>query len=380
MSSPANAMREQILATPAALAAAFDGLERTVRLVLTTPEIFRTRRIVLTGSGDSYFAAKAAETALLATTGMPVEVRTPLDAGRYHAQSSADRDLENTLVVAISNSGGAARVAEAAGLYRRRGALVLAVTKAPQSRLGTTAAKTLELPALDLPAAPGFGPYLLTVVALLLLGIRFGEVKLAITMDEAQARRGVLKRTIDSLASIIAAADEPARSAARILAQRPIAELLGAGPGLAVADYGAAKLLEAAGHHAYARDLEEWAHLNYFDARPADIATVLVAPPGSVAESRAVEILRYLDKLGRSVVVIGGGEAASAATALGHTAIPVAALPEPWSPLALSVPALIAAHLAEQQGAAYGRGSTGPWADSADASTVQRSTLWEPPV
>ena len=38
--------------------------------------------------------------------------------------------------------------------------------------------------------------------------------------------------------------------------------------------------------------------------------------------------------------------------------------------------ALIAAHSSELQGADYGRGGKGPWADSADASTVQRSTIW----
>ena len=55
-----------------------------------------------------------------------------------------------------------------------------------------------------------------------------------------------------------------------------------------------------------------------------------------------------------------------------------ATVPEIWSPLLLSAPyALLAAHLAALTGAEYGRGSKGKWDDSADASTVQKSVLWE---
>ena len=100
MSTIPNPMRDQILATPGALKSSFAEMELAARLVLATPEIYRTRRIILIGSGDSYFAAKAAELAVMAHTGLPVEVRTPLEAGRYHAMLSARRDLENTLVVA----------------------------------------------------------------------------------------------------------------------------------------------------------------------------------------------------------------------------------------------------------------------------------------
>ncbi|MDR3475504.1 MAG: SIS domain-containing protein [Devosia sp.] len=380
MSNSVNAMRDQILATPSALAGAFDEMERVVRLILTTPEIYRARRIVLTGSGDSYFAAKAVELALLQHTGLPIEVRPPLEAGRYHAQLSSARDLENTLVIAISNSGAAARVTEAARLYRECGALVLAVTKDPASRLAGVASRTLVLPVPPLPSAPGFGPFLFAVVALLLLGIRIGEVRLGMTMDEAQALRRQLQQGIASLAEVVGLADEHARSAAAGFAQRPVSEVLGAGPGFAVADYGAAKLLEAAGRHSYARELEEWAHLNYFDARPDEIATTLIIAADSRAQSRAVELLGYLDKLGRSITVVGGGPAADVATSLGHRVILVtAAVPELWSPLLLSAPvALIAAHLAEMTGAAYGRSGDGRWSDSANAATVQKSAVWEP--
>ena len=105
--------------------------------------------------------------------GARIEVRTPLEAGRYHAGLSAPRDLENTLLIALSNSGAAARVAEAAGLYRARCTLTLAVTKNADSRLAHAANKTLLLPMPAFPSAPGFGPYAIAFVALLGPGLHF---------------------------------------------------------------------------------------------------------------------------------------------------------------------------------------------------------------
>ena len=101
---------------------------------------------------------------------------------------------------------------------------------------------------------------------------------------------------------------------------------------------------------------------------------MLTLPSGSRSASRAGELLAYMRKLGRQLTIVGTADLAAEVT------LPVATdLPEIWSPLLLSAPhALLAAHLAELSGAEYGRGSKGRWDDSADASTVQKSALWEP--
>jgi glucosamine--fructose-6-phosphate aminotransferase (isomerizing) len=372
-------MREQIFATPGALLKGFDAVELNARLAVETPDIYRTRRVVLTGSGDSWFAAKAAELAFWIDAEVAAEVRTPLEEGRYQSQHFPRRELENTLLVALSNSGGAARVAEAATLWRAAGARVLAVTKNEAGRLAGIADRKLLLPVPELPNAPGFGPYLFAVLGLQLLAIRFGEVKLAITMDQAQALRAELKALLARLEIVIADLDAPTRQVAAALTGKRLVEFVGAGPNLAVAEYGAAKLLEASGRHALARDLEEWTHLNYFDNAPTEIATVLVVPEGSPTASRALELITYMHKLGRSLVVVGGGEAAALAQRLGHAVLPVPAIAERWSPLLTSVaPALLAAHLSALDGAEYGRGGKAPWDDSMTAATVQQSAIWEP--
>jgi glucosamine--fructose-6-phosphate aminotransferase (isomerizing) len=378
MPDASNPMRDQVLATPGALKAAFADIERAVRVVLGTPEIYRTRRLVLTGSGDSRFAAKAAEIAMLEHAGIPIEVRPPMEAGRYHADLSQRRDVENTLLIAVSNSGAAARVCEATALYRARGAGVLAITRAAASPLATAAGRALVLPIPALPPSPGFAPYLFQFTALALLAIRIGEVRMSMTMDQAQTLRRALVAGFDELEQVVRAVDEPCRLLAVKLKDRRRFEFVGAGPSFAVSEYGAAKMLEAAGGAAVAAELEEWTHLNYFDAAPEEIATQLTMPRGSRAESRGLELLAYMTKLGRFVTVIGAGTVAEAARERGQTVLEVdSGVAEPWSPLLLSAPhALLAAHLAALTGAEYGRGSKGRWEDAADGSTVQKSTMW----
>ena len=374
-----NPMREQVLAKPGALLKGFDALELNAQLAVETPDIYRTRRVVLTGSGDSWFAAKAAELSFWIDAEVAAEVRPPLEAGRYQSQHFPRRELENTLLVAVSNSGAAARVAEAATLWRGAGAKVLAVTKNEAGRLAGIADRKLLLPVPELPNAPGVGPYLFAVLALELLAIRFGEVKLAITMDEAQALRAELKSLLARLENVVADLDAPALEVAATISGRQLVEFVGGGPSFAVAEYGAAKLLEAAGRHALARDLEEWTHLNYFDNAPSKIGTVLVVPANSPTQGRAVELIAYMHKLGRSLVVVGGGEAADLAQRLGHAVLAVPAIAERWSPLFTSIaPALLAAHLSALDGAEYGRGGNPPWDDSRTAATVQQSAIWEP--
>ena len=82
----------------------------------------------------------------------------------------------------------------------------------------------------------------------------------------------------DDLSKVVNKTDEKAHLIAEKCRNVKIFEFVGAGANLATADYGAAKILEAVGRHSLARDLEEWVHLNYFDSRPEDIATILLSP------------------------------------------------------------------------------------------------------
>jgi glutamine---fructose-6-phosphate transaminase (isomerizing) len=370
-------MYRQILATPAALSGSYGAMESVARSILSTPEIFRVRRIVLCGSGDSFFAAKAVEWSTARLTGIDVASLPSLEAARYRSTLGREQDLRSTLVVAISSSGEAARTVEAANRFRRRGALVLAMTAAPESRLARAASRVFSLPVPQLPAAPGYGPYLFSMVALHLLAFRLAEVRGSMTMDKAQLWRQELQVRLDELPRVHAAVDAVCADLATRYRHLPVFEFLGSGPAAAVAQFGMAKMLEAVGTHALAQDVEEWAHLHFFTNSPHDTATVLLSPLGSGAESRAKELLTYLERLERPTIVVADEQLAAAAAALGFDVIPVTTkIGEMLSPVHFSAPmAFLASHLADLTGAEYGRGCRGPWESAAGGAAVRDSLI-----
>lgn len=380
-----NMMRAQVFATSKALSAFFDALEVKARTLLTTPQIYHIQNIIITGSGDSLFAAQSVKTAIETYSNCLVSVKTPLEVARYCTSSLPEHQKNRTMLICISNSGEAARVVEAAQAWRGQLSLVVALSKNPGSRLALSCDKTLSIDIGQLPPAPGFAGYQVSAYALLLLAVRLGEVTLHHTMDRAQSIRANLKTMIATLADIVGRVDPIAEQLAVKLQKSELIEFVG--PNLGLVDYGVAKILEASGRHALARDLEEWMHLNYFDAKPDRITTVLVVPANSKSASRAQEVDFFMRKLGRQIIRVGASYADTGDTGEHSPLGAQARIAEPdflleplldelCSALYLSpVLALLAAHLAERDSAEYGRGAKGVWEDCQDAATVQRSKI-----
>jgi glucosamine--fructose-6-phosphate aminotransferase (isomerizing) len=118
-------------------------------------------------------------------------------------------------------------------------------------------------------------------------------------LKEAFERVGELGH---QLAALTSSAVEGARQWARRLAESTQVVFLGAGPNWATAQFGMAKLMEAASRPASARELEEWAHLEYF-VTTRDSEVVICAPDGACL-SRAEELWREVEFLGASSTVI----------------------------------------------------------------------------
>ena len=377
MNSERNPMYQQIIGTSIYLSSIYEELENSTRSVLSTPEIYNIRRIVIIGSGDSFFAAKAAEFSIMKHSKLPVEVRTSLDGARYHSLLSDRRDIENTLVIALSNSGMTSRTCEAVIMYKQSGANTLAITQNASSLLSKESSNSLILPSSELPIAPNFCSFICSFLALVLFGLRIGEVRMKETMDKTGERRKELLRHIDDLSLVVKKTILPAHELAEKFRKGKYFEFVGTGSNIATADYGAAKILEAVGRHATARDLEEWIHLNYFDSSPEEISTILLSPNKSRSESRLQEIYVFMRKIRKNLVVVGGGPLIKLAEDNnGDTLRCEIDICETWSPMLLSAPiALFAAYLSEIEGSSHERANNSLWEDSLDAGTVQKSKI-----
>lgn len=367
-----TALREQVASLGQLIRETTWQVEDHARHTLSTPDHHALRFVLLTGCGDSFFAARAAQFAWGELTGVPCFADDALTAARHRIPGLFGGRRFQPLVVAVSHSGEVARVVEAARIARAQGQFVVAVTAGDGSRLGQSADRVLPVAAPPHPAAPGVRSYAMSLLGLYHLAIRSGEVRGRYTMDEAN----ILRKELAALADTVEeTADLAAPVVARLAeewADHEQLQYLGSGPARASAGYGAAKVLEAAGMAARDQDVEEFVHLEYFTA-DTTIPVVLTAPGGGADRSRAEELVPLLRALGSPTATVSDQPLTGA-----HIPYPtgVRAL---WQPLVHMVPlALLAYELMRLRGEQPGRGGRAGWADSADGSTTRSSRITVP--
>jgi glucosamine--fructose-6-phosphate aminotransferase (isomerizing) len=290
----------------------------------------RLDRLVISGCGDSLFAGLAARLAIERFGAIPCEPLDALECGRY----ASVRFGPGVGVLAISNSGTTSRVVESAALARRRGALVLSLTGAPdavpEAALATTpleeaAAGRVRRPVdgagdRDGPTARlerHLGEYLGTLLALYHLAFHLGESRGVMTREQRRREAEALDCAVGDAVTALTTSPRPVAEALSALADADRIFYLGAGPAYGTARFGAAKLLEEVPLAGVPEHLEEWAHLQYFLTMVEHSRTrvVVLAPPGESTD-RAVEVLHAIrDDGGVAVTVTHPAERRVAAAA-----------------------------------------------------------------
>ena len=100
-----NAMLHQVLSVPELLEEVYPDVEPQVRYVMTTPEIYSVKKVVLTGCGDGYAACLTAKRTFEKFLQIPIEVVEPLSLSRYYQMKWVGESPCDPLVIAFSNSG-----------------------------------------------------------------------------------------------------------------------------------------------------------------------------------------------------------------------------------------------------------------------------------
>jgi glucosamine--fructose-6-phosphate aminotransferase (isomerizing) len=249
--------------------------------------------ILLCGCGDSHHAAVGLEMAFDVWSRRVVRAAPAMYASRYHVPRLRDR-AGRCLVIGISVSGEVARTIEALQLAKSIGAYTLAFTSNRESTLGKIADECvwIELP-------PFSGPGLLSYLASLLMGY---AVCAALSEGE---QRDALNASLGEIPSLMApwvdSEGEAGNAFAKDMKREDGCVFIAGGSLFGTAMFSAAKAIESAGVHAWAQELEEWAHLEYF-CEPAEMPTWFLTCAGRT-ESRELELLDAAQALGRRVQV-----------------------------------------------------------------------------
>ncbi len=361
-----NLMREQLKT--------FDWGDDGIRRALTPLEILSANRVYVAGSGDSYHAALAAEFAFESIGHTPCEPSNGMTFATYIADTMPTPFPNDPLVIGISASGGSSRTVQVLQAGRDNNANTLALTGTPGSPVTQVAANNAVVSIPDRGPSPGIRSYQASLLGLLLLAIRFGEIKGHYHQEEANKMRADMGALADPIQATIDNSGEVATQLAEAWKDSPMQMYLGSGPSYGTAMFSAAKVVEAAGVFAVAQDLEEWAHVERF-CYPNDMPIYIVAPPGR-SHWRAVEVAQSAKSLGHRLAAVIHEDDNEIAP-LADFVFPVPGdIPEAFSPLVYHVPSnLFAAALADALGRkAFQSDNAAFWSASADNANIHVKT------
>jgi glucosamine--fructose-6-phosphate aminotransferase (isomerizing) len=346
--SPRHMMYAQIVSQPALLLESFDATERAVQEAFTHFQPQRWQAIYTAGCGDSFYAGLACEMAFARFCRLPVKALPAMQFARYEA----DRLPPQAVLFGISNSGQVSRSIEAVGLARAAGIDTIAVTGNSASGIAREAAATVAVAIPAMGRSPGIRSYTVQLLSLLLCALRLGELRQTISTAAAMAWRQQLRDMAACMQATIQATDARAKQVAERWGEAEDWVFMGSGPSYATALFIAAKLVESCGANAWGQDIEEWAHIQFFN-RQEHTPTCVIIPPGRSVD-RALELLPYVKGLGRPTLTIASSEQPFLPTQA-DIVLPVPqAVPEVFSPLVYCLAGeLLAYYLAEAQGAEF---------------------------
>ena len=317
MSVPMEDMLFEIAGQSNAISPVLDQTRRQLNLM--DDALFKNAdRIILSGCGDSFFAAQAAEYAFNMYAGLPINAVEALEFSRYQA----DFISASTLFFGISNSGKVARTVEAVINARFSGAKTIAVTGNTNSWLAQEADSVLDQSvrldglSLSMPsvlkseyradkkerATFGLVNFLASLVTLYSTAIHIGELRGHLSKDSASKLHGEIQKLSGAIDETVELCKAPTEKYVQQLVRHDNFFVLGAGPSYATSQFYAAKCFEISRVNAVGQALEEWAHEQFFVTTPAS-HVLFVAPPG-LSTSRILELVNAANRVGATTCVV----------------------------------------------------------------------------
>lgn len=341
-------MYAQIVSQPALFLEVFEPAEHLVQDTLARFQVDHWRAVYTAGCGDSFYAGLACAMAFARFCRLPVKALPAMQFSRYEA----DNLLLPAVLFGISHSGHVSRSIEAVAMARDAGADTIAVTGNPTSRIAQEADAVLALPIPPMGRSPGIRSYTVQLLTLLLCALRLGELRQVLSAAEAASWRQQLREVASCMAATIQANDALIQQMAKRWRHEPEWGFLGAGPSYATALFCAAKLVESCGVNAWAQDIEEWGHIQFFN-RGASTPTCLIVPPGRSVD-RALELLPYVKGIGRQTLIVAHGAQEFLPSQVDFVLPVPQPVEEVFSPLVYCLPGeLLAYYLAEIQDAPF---------------------------
>lgn len=249
--------------------------------------------IAATGAGDSLFAGLAAQDYFVRFAKRLIHPIDVLEFSRHLYPALTDRSV----TFAISYSGETVRTLEACYAAKSSGSKLVTMTRDPNSSMARMADHVIEnLSELE-DSNCRTGSFQSMHLTFLLLALAMGEDSPTSPLS-FKVLNGI-RDLIPVLRKFVDASDHEMKDLSGKLSNTRRYYFLGAGVGLSVAHYAAAKIYETFSAPAIVAEMEQFCHCEIFSTDPGD-TVVIIAQKGS-SYSRAVEVADAVHKIGAFV-------------------------------------------------------------------------------
>lgn len=304
MSKKYNPLTLQVLDLVNLVDVQIDNIKESLEKCINNEDLSRFSRIYITGSGDSFFAAKAALKAFDKfghAFGSRFFAITPIDLARYE-KYAGNTPNENILVIGISASGGPARVYEALKRAKEIGYSTMAITNNPESRVASTSDYILHVNTPPGDNSPGLRSYFASQLALFMLAAKYGKAR-GITDLEAELEENV-RKYVHAYDDVLVPVRDQIDAISDKLYTAKAFNFIGDDLNYQTAYFGAATMIEVSGHMCTIDDSESWCHVNHFTKNPEAIPVVVNADVNSNSISRVMETLTQADIMNHPTVLV----------------------------------------------------------------------------
>jgi glucosamine--fructose-6-phosphate aminotransferase (isomerizing) len=322
-------MLKEIYEQPRAIADTLKEAFTQARDIVRLLNVQSLAMVYFTGSGTSYHACLAAN---YATSTLTRVFSTSLPASEF-ASWVGPAGRENTILIAISQSGESTDVLAAVKAASNSGIRTIGITNSPGSSLVSSTDFSLASLGGEEKAVTATKSFTATLAATYALVIELGQVFPSETFRHERLSEA-LRKTPSQVERTIQLCDKPVRDLAAKFAEREFYFILGSGPNYATALEGALKMKESCNVHAEGFATREFLHgpMQLVEAR---------TPVFILQGSDEVEQVRSLEesfhRFGASTVVIKRENAHGLHAGLGEIGV-AADVAEVFSPLAYVVP------------------------------------------
>jgi len=271
----------------------------------------RLKRVIITGCGDSFSAAGAMLPAFKLHSGLKyVSVPDPMEYCRYYDKQEVTKGFsdDETLVVAVSASGGSDRIVEILSKANGMGVGSMLISNNPESKGAKAAGHMFYVETPPGCNSPGLRSYFASMIAITALGAFIGLQQGHIS----DQRFGAIKNSIVDYTKVCMARfqeiDEQMFRLGMVWKNYEKFEVVGDWAEGYSAQFVEEKFIECAGVHATHADSEDWCHINFFLRDPHSIGTIFLTQSHDPSFDRMVYTIRSSVGVGRPTLVVTDAE------------------------------------------------------------------------